>query len=522
MFRICIPTAGLGSRLGEATKYINKALVSVSNRPAITHIIELLPDQVEIVVPLGYRGGLVQEYLEFAHPDRVFIFKEITPFSGIGSGLGTTLLQVRHLLGMPFVFSACDAITNDSLPPPDHNWIGYGEKLDTNNYRSICIDNGRVVDILEKAVDSERRSFPYCGIAGIKDFEVFWTEMGNGGEIAVEQGESYGLKSLINLGLSPRKLEWFDTGTTDDLENTRRSLASKGPEPNVLEKSNEAIWFIGEKVIKYSNDGEFINKRFLRASRLSGFVPDIQSTAEHMYSYKLAKGQVVSSVINAELFNQLLIFSEEFWGLNKPEYEPTSDFKKVCMGFYKDKTLQRIKQFRENSSLIDVAQSINGRKSDPIEQLMELVDWDWLASGIPVRFHGDYHFENILYDNETHRFILVDWRQDFGGSLDEGDLYYDIAKLLHGLIVSHGAVVENKYDIQWSNEQILFELDREEVLRECESLLLIWLAKKKLDTKKVYVLTSLIFLNIAPLHHVPYSHFLYALGKSMLQNELKS
>jgi hypothetical protein len=241
-----------------------------------------------------------------------------------------------------------------------------------------------------------------------------------------------------------------------------------------------------------------------------------------MYSYKLAKGQVVSSVINAELFNQLLIFSEEFWGLNKPEYEPTSDFKKVCMGFYKDKTLQRIKQFRENSSLIDVAQSINGRKSDPIEQLMELVDWDWLASGIPVRFHGDYHFENILYDNETHRFILVDWRQDFGGSLDEGDLYYDIAKLLHGLIVSHGAVVENKYDIQWSNEQILFELDREEVLRECESLLLIWLAKKKLDTKKVYVLTSLIFLNIAPLHHVPYSHFLYALGKSMLQNELKS
>jgi len=38
--------------------------------------------------------------------------------------------------------------------------------------------------------------------------------------------------------------------------------------------------------------------------------------------------------------------------------------------------------------------------------------------------------------------------------------------------------------------------------------------------KKVRVLTALIFLNIAALHHYPYSLLLYGLGKKMLHNEL--
>ena len=40
--------------------------------------------------------------------------------------------------------------------------------------------------------------------------------------------------------------------------------------------------------------------------------------------------------------------------------------------------------------------------------------------------------------------------------------------------------------------------------------------------KKVWVLTALIYLNIAALHHHPYSLLLYALGKSILKSELEN
>jgi hypothetical protein len=41
------------------------------------------------------------------------------------------------------------------------------------------------------------------------------------------------------------------------------------------------------------------------------------------------------------------------------------------------------------------------------------------------------------------------------------------------------------------------------------------------DIKKVEILTALIFLNIAALHHYPYSELLFYLGKTSLSEALK-
>ena len=73
-YRVVIPTAGTGSRLGKMTKYINKSLVSVANRPIISHLIEQFPHDCEFVIALGYKGKLVRDYLELAHPNHHFFF----------------------------------------------------------------------------------------------------------------------------------------------------------------------------------------------------------------------------------------------------------------------------------------------------------------------------------------------------------------------------------------------------------------------------------------------------------------
>ena len=85
-YRVIIPTAGIGSRLGNLTKYINKSLVGIANRPTISHIIEQFPEDCEYVIALGHKGKLVRDFLELAYPDKVFYFVYVDPFEGEGSG----------------------------------------------------------------------------------------------------------------------------------------------------------------------------------------------------------------------------------------------------------------------------------------------------------------------------------------------------------------------------------------------------------------------------------------------------
>ena len=34
----------------------------------------------------------------------------------------------------------------------------------------------------------------------------------------------------------------------------------------------------------------------------------------------------------------------------------------------------------------------------PLSSLLERLDWDYITRGSPGRFHGDFHFENILME----------------------------------------------------------------------------------------------------------------------------
>jgi len=71
-YRVVIPTAGIGSRLKKLTKYLNKSLVSVANRPILSHLIDQFPKTCEFVIALGHKGELVKEFLELAYPERIF------------------------------------------------------------------------------------------------------------------------------------------------------------------------------------------------------------------------------------------------------------------------------------------------------------------------------------------------------------------------------------------------------------------------------------------------------------------
>jgi aminoglycoside phosphotransferase (APT) family kinase protein len=291
-------------------------------------------------------------------------------------------------------------------------------------------------------------------------------------------------------------------------------------EPNILPKANEAIWFIGKNVVKFSDDASFIANRARRAEQIAGFVPALTGQTKNMYSYQLVEGDVLSERVNVPMFARLLAHCRNFWQLAELNPAEQSSFQQQCMKFYRNKTLERVDLYYKNFGTQDGTETQNGVSMPLLAELLQNVDWDSLARGLPGRFHGDFHFENIIVNQAGDAFTFLDWRQDFGGSISVGDIYYDFAKLMHGLIVNHELIAKDLYRVERNEHNVTphidFDFHRKQILVECERFFLAWLEQHGYDSHKVLVLTALIYLNIAALHHAPYCHLLYALGKDML------
>ena len=518
-YRIVIPTAGIGSRLKEFTRYINKSLVGIANRPTISHLIEQFPQDCEFVIALGHKGELVRNFLELAYPDRTFFFANVDPYKGKGSGLGLSLLACEQYLQEPFVFLSCDTLVKELIPEPDHDWMGFSQIEDLAQYRTLNVVNGNVAEICEKGAIRENPKV-YIGLTGVHSYRKFWQAMHSGGTLAIDQGESYGMKSILESNnVTTHEFTWFDTGNLESIQIAREVYA-KPDEPNILEKKNEAIWFVGNNVVKYSDDIDFITNRVKRAKELQEFVPNIYTHKSNMYCYKKVNGEVLSDVINPAIFELFLTKCKAFWLKKDLSLEEKKQFENNCLNFYKKKTFERVELFYKNFNQKDDAAIINGELMPSLQDLLNQIDWDWMSKGLAGRFHGDFHFENILYSKSDKKFTFLDWRQDFAGNLSVGDVYYDLAKLMHGLIVNHGIVVNDQYNASWKDGEIKFDIQRKQSLAECEQRLNIWIQESNYDLKKVKVLTALIYLNIAALHHHPYSLLLYGLGKKMLKQEL--
>ena len=99
---VLLLAAGKGERLGDLTTNINKALLPINNKAIISSIINKFPDNYEIVVALGYKGDIVKEYCELAHPNRKFIFVNVDDINSTNSGPGYSALKCKEYLNRPF------------------------------------------------------------------------------------------------------------------------------------------------------------------------------------------------------------------------------------------------------------------------------------------------------------------------------------------------------------------------------------------------------------------------------------
>lgn len=519
-YKVVIPSAGIGARVGPYSKFMNKALISVGDKPAISRVIEKFNKKIPIIILIGYKGDMVKEVVSQLYPERKISFIEVNKYQGEGSGLGYSLLKAKKILQCPFIFIPNDTVIGSDkidLNPNVHgNWAAYYKKTKKDNYNSEIFrtieldeDRSKVTSITGKGTLNKNI---YVGISGIKDYKSFWMFMDE--KEATIVGEAYGLNRLKNIK-AVKILQWFDCGSLSSLQIAKEYFLNK--EFNILEKEDEAIWFIEDKVVKFSVEKSFISDRVKRTQYIpKEFLPKIIESKSYSYKYKKVPGEVISNNFNPSLVSKLLDSCEK--NLWSKKQKITKKTVKICCEFYKDKTYERLDKYLKRFEQVDRGIEINGKHALSVKELLDNLNWKSICENpVWANFHGDFHNENIIYSKKDN-FTLLDWRQNFGTKNYEfGDVYYDLSKLNHGFLVSHELVAEGKYSVnEITSEKVSINICQKPNLIECQKTFFDWCKLNGYDEDKINIITALIFVNISGLHESPYSRYLFLLGQSML------
>ena len=493
----CIVSSGKGTRMYHLTENINKALLPINGKAVISHIIDKVPNEFDIIITTGYKSISLKEYVNAAHADRNITFVDVFDYDEPKNGPGTSLLKCKDFLQRPFYFSTVDClIKNEEIPPIDSDWMGVYPTDIPELYSTAQLDeNQNVINFKNKSKDGY--DYAYIGLSSIYDYETFWQilekNIGETGEIVSVYMGGYKVKAKI--------IDWFDTGTIDSYHNVKQIM-----EKNyfALNKKDEYFYDINDKIIKIFIDKNICKFRLARAERLKPYIPNITFRGLNTYAYDKFSGKTLYEIDNFEVFKEFLTWTSTFW---KPEKVNIKNDAKI---FYYDKTYSRLNKFLFRYPDIDKYEhNIDGITYKPLTYYLDKIDWNSLYDCIPSEtFHGDLQFDNIIYNGDD--FKLIDWRQCFGNSqCTYGDIYYDLAKLYGGTLISYYDMKKNNFSFDDVDGNIKLHYEPSKNLKLFKRYYEKWIEDNGYDLDKIKTLTFLIYLNMTPLHEEPFDLFLF-------------
>jgi choline kinase len=510
--QVCILAAGVGSRMGGLTDSFNKSLLPVKNKAILSGVIEKFPPNSKFVIGIGYKGNQVVEYVEAAYPDYDTTFVEIDNYDRSGSGPGYSLLQCKpQLREEPFYFTVSDAIYNFEIPLGLHeNWVGVSRVnyAISHNYCNFTIEGCRIVDMENKRPYKNKHSKSFVGLAYVHSVDSFWRGIEDDYQSCGEHQMTNGIQSLIKEELlKPIDVDWIDVGSFEkylDIYDKEEGFN--------FNKSDEYLYFVSDRVVKFFSNLEIVENRIRKAKMNEAVFPEIAYSGKHFYAYQFIQGETFYKKADTKCFlNFLTWIKTNLWEVE------TRDLSAECKAFYKDKTFGRIKLMLDKFPDISLSDNlvINGRECLPLERILNLINWDLIINThVASPIHGDLQFDNIIVSDND--FTLIDWRQDFSGLIETGDLYYDLAKLYGGLIINYDLIKQGYFTYSENGVNKSFELLTRNSMRELIVILENFIVDEGYSLEKVQYLVGIIFLNMAPLHHYPFDKLLYSFGTYQL------
>lgn len=500
---VLILAAGVGSRLGNLTKNINKAMLPINNKAIISYIIDKFPKDYDFIVALGYKGEILKEYCQLVYPEHKFTFVNVDDIYGENSGPGYSSLKCKQYLQRPFYFITADCIVDSKIPHLDGNWLGVYPTSYPEKYSTVNVD---AQDNILSFTNKNKNGFDnaFIGLASIWDYEIFWNQL----ESNIKNGEIVSAFEIPSLypSFKVKPLNWLDTGNLDDLNKTKQYL---NDEPLSLYKETDEILYKENKFIKFNPSETSIKNKTERAKILHNLIPSGFQSKKYFISYDWEPGLTLYSYDSVSLYINFLEFLNSTIHLsNKYKSNEAS-----INNFYVDKTNQRKQTFlnKFGNRYLTTEFTINGKKYKSLDNLLNKFDTNKFHNTIMYsNFHGDLQFDNILYNQETNKFTYIDWRESFAGDILGGDVYYDLAKLYGGCLIPYNLMKDSNFvKINEGSTIVNYTFNLPNSLKQFKPEYEKWIIKNGYDLDKIKLITSLIFLNMSPLHDEKFGKMLW-------------
>jgi len=507
---VLILAAGKGERLKSLTNNTNKALIPINNQAIISKIIKKYPSEYKFVISLGYKGEMIEEYVKLSFPNHDVEFVYIDDIESSNSGPGYSALACKQFLKRPFYITTVDCLISSPLPPLKGNWLGVHPTSYPEKYSTVLFDDENIIqEFSNKSVNGHDHAF--IGAGAISDYEIFWNELENN----IKNGE------LVSAFTNPKsytnftaiEIDWYDTGNLDDLEKAKQYFQDK---PLSLTKSNfEYVYREEDKFIKRIEDHDRLNNLYKRGLALGEKIPRNISKSNNFLSYDWLNGQTLYERNDLEI-------SEKFLNEFMKSLQPGKTNKVLIEKFYIDKTMKRINNFKESygNEYFTKSYIVNGIKVKSIEEIMNKLDISVLYENpFTSNFHGDLQFDNIV--DASDNFYYIDWRDNFAGQTEVGDIYYDLAKLYGGLVIPYN-LMKNDENIKYyeNNNEITFDYEKNNNLLKVLNIYTTLLNNSEFDLNKVELISGIIYLNMAPLHSEKFSKLLWFKAASILSSKV--
>jgi glucose-1-phosphate thymidylyltransferase len=226
-----IPVAGEGTRLRPHTHTVPKPLLRVGGKPILGHILD---DVVklgirDVILIVGYRGGHIVDYVR-SNYDLNVSFVEQRERMGLGHAI---YLTREHVGDEPVLVLLGDTIFKGdfaSVVKAGGNYIGVKEVPDPERFGIVEVENGKIVDLVEKPAEPRSR-LAIVGIYCIEDtgrlFEALETIISEDLKTRGEYQLTDALNLMIRSGIDLKAFEiegWYDCGKPETLLETNREL----------------------------------------------------------------------------------------------------------------------------------------------------------------------------------------------------------------------------------------------------------------------------------------------------------
>ena len=494
---VVIPTAGLGSRLNDLSKKLNKSLLPYKNKPVIAHIIDNFPKDTRFIIPVGYKAEQVIDFCKLAYSDRNIEFVLIDDYTSQNSGPGYTVKKCLELINEPFWYIPCDTYFDEDITirtyDSDTVFVKTIPSDLSNLYTMFKLIDDKIIDMTFK-VSQNNDWHAFTGVMYIHDHVDFSKRL-------VNQNSPEIIYAIKKETKTQHLNSWLDFGSLAIYNE-----ACKNSQKYDFTKTDEFTYICNNKVIKWWADSSISKKKYDKAMSNSKVIPSNCQFKGEWLAYDYFKGTTLYENYNLDILNKLLLWlDKEVWT------HKNINISNESKSFYKEKTLARINKFLEKYPNIEHAKTINGIPVDNWENYLHAINWDLLENvNLPGFMHGDLQFDNLINDN--NEFKIIDWRHEFAGLVEIGDIYYDLAKLVGGFIVNYSKIKQNDFTFVNDQGNITLSIPHIENYREYVDTVKKFVESKGWNYHKVKLLIPIIFWNMAPLHTEPFDKFLWYLG----------